>query len=119
MLQSEPTLQTRLKQIGGVTVKSTDLAVKVSGQSSRGPSSMAIPIPGQLDDKWLPNGANCPCIYTLQLKVELTIEPAVLFRNFGAAIPGLSAPFSAVISSSHQWENLGRDPETGEFYLNE
>jgi hypothetical protein len=39
--------------------------------------------------------------------------------NAGAGLPGFTSPVTLHMSSQAQWENLGRDPETTFYYINE
>jgi hypothetical protein len=65
---------------------------------------------------WLPNGANAPCTYTLQLVQPTTIKPLC---SITGGLVGLNAPLNVTFSISSNWENLGCDPSTMEFYINE
>jgi hypothetical protein len=118
MMQSEPSLSTRLNSLGGVTVESTDMHLKVS-PIAPGSGVLLVDVPGQVPSEWLPDGVKAPCVYALELTVNMTIAPAILFRSSGKPVPGLTAPFPVVMTASHEWENLGRNPSTGEYYLNE
>ncbi|MBX9695431.1 MAG: hypothetical protein K2Z81_23805, partial [Cyanobacteria bacterium] len=69
--------------------------------------------------EWLPDGKKSPCTYTLELEVKSTIAPAVLLSTKGVAVPGLTCPVPITITAAHEWENLGRNPLTGKYFLTE
>jgi hypothetical protein len=118
MLNAEPTLTEALEKLGGVSVKSEDLSVRVSTASSAD-EVLRLRLPAQIPADWLPNGSKAPCVYSLETHVDLEIAPAVLMRDFGARIPAVSSPIPIAVSSSHAWENLARNPASGEYFLNE
>ena len=98
----------------GVTVHDPKMTLMVCGQD---PSQTTSVGQGQtLAAEWLPNGSKGPCVYSLQLNVACDLPP--LF-NVDAGLPGFSAPITMNLTSRSQWENLGLDPQTGGFYLNE
>ncbi len=115
---SVPSISTDLNGINGVRVESADMCLRIS---QVGPCSEVFTVycPGQIPSAWLPDGINAPCLYSLELRIKMLISPAFLLRQCGYAFPGLTAPFPVVITASHEWQNLGRDPLTGEYFLNE
>lgn len=75
---------------------------------------------GQMPREWLPDGAQSPCDYALELVVNLIVSPAFKINLPGnLVIPGLTGPVPIAITASHEWENLGRNPATNQFFLNE
>jgi hypothetical protein len=118
MLESDPSLSESLQKLGGICVKSQELQIKVAAASAGG-DVLRFNLPAQIPPDWLPNGSKAPCVYSLELRVDLTISPAVLMRSWGNEIPGVTAPIPLAITSSHEWENLGRNPATGEYFLSE
>jgi hypothetical protein len=118
MLRMEPSLVETLKRIGGVEVNSTDLKIRASTTSPVG-DSLELYVPAQIPDEWLPKGSKGPCIYSLELQANVEISPAILLRNIAGKMPGINSPIPVTLSASHQWENLGRDPGSGEYYLNQ
>lgn len=111
-------LKDALKALGGVELKSLELALAI--ESSRSDSSRKIVTrPGSIPADWLPDGAHCPCNYMLNLKVEADVHPLVTAPLPGQSIPGLTGPVRAAFVEVSHWENLGRDPSSGEFFVNE
>lgn len=120
-MQADPSLATRLLRLGGVECKDISLRMRISRVflNPHTDEILFVNAPGQIPPAWLPDGAKAPCTYTLELKVDTLISPAILFAGNGITVPGLTAPIAFQIGSSHEWENLGRDPGTKAFYLNE
>ncbi len=65
---------------------------------------------------WLPGGSRSDCNYLLQLETVVSIPPLFCV---GPKITALTAPVSVMITSNAPWENLGRDPSTEGFFINE
>lgn len=119
-LDSYPTLESKLQDLGGVKVRSINLRMRITSARGGGlQQSFFASSPGGIPSDWLPNGRNAPCLYTLELDVESSFAPIILFPGMGQQIPGLTAPVPIAISASHAWENLGRDPNNKKFYLAE
>lgn len=116
MIESEPFLKEQLLHLGGVTVQSVDMFLRISKPSG---DFVLIDTPGQIPPDALPDGETPHCLYSIQLNVKLLISPAILVHWSGQSIPGLTAPIPIMINASHEWENLGRNPATKEFFLNE
>ncbi|HEY9869369.1 MAG TPA: hypothetical protein V6D08_09405 [Candidatus Obscuribacterales bacterium] len=100
----------------GAKVKKSELVMVVTDRSG-GRHAFSLGQRGYIPSELLPDGENAPCVYRLQLRVELGIAP--LLSMSGKGVPGLTSPMPVTIVTSAAWENLGRDPETKEFYLNE
>jgi hypothetical protein len=100
----------------GVQVKTVTPALIIS-QVMDPTKSMRVETPGKVPPNWQPNGGNYN--YTLQVVVLSQIDPLVTVQFFGMKIPGLTEPAEVTMSASSLWENMGRDPVTTEFYLNE
>lgn len=82
------------------------------------PSQMIeVDIPGRIPSAWQPDKGHNN--YTLQIVVDAQIQPFITFNFFGWKIPGLTGPADVRLVGHSQWENLGRDPVTKEFYVNE
>lgn len=69
-----------------------------------------------IPSSWLPDGDKGPCVYSLELSVKADLPP--LCRAC-AGLPGFTGPITTTFHSRSQWENFGRDPATGQFYINE
>jgi hypothetical protein len=98
----------------GVAVKSPEATIIIVGKD--GADKTSVKLNNMLSNDLLPNGDKGPFMYSIQLSAKCDIAP--LF-NGGAGLPGFTKPITFNMSSQAQWENLGRDPETKEFYVNE
>jgi hypothetical protein len=120
-LNSDPSLRTRLLRLGGVGVQDINLHLEIT-RVSRNPSkadSLEVHLPGCIPSSWLPDGALAPCMYLLKIDVQAFISPAILMNWPGPSIPGLTAPIPIRVAASHEWTNLGRDPSTEKYFINE
>lgn len=118
LIQKEPSLETRLNSLGGIKVD--DLGLKLRCASIHDPSTaIYVANPGSVPKDWLPEGARGPCTYSLVLEAKILLYPAFPATVKGNPLPGITGPFPLIASGSHEWENLGRNPDTGNFYLNE
>jgi len=120
-MEADPSLRTRLIRLGGVEIQSTNLLIKVT-RISQNPAlvkSIEVSKPGTIAAQWLPDGALAPCGYSLVIDVKAAISPGLLLRWEQASMPGITAPFPISVSASHEWVNLGKDPATGKFFINE
>ncbi|HEY9785479.1 MAG TPA: hypothetical protein V6D17_08770 [Candidatus Obscuribacterales bacterium] len=98
----------------GANVKKASLSLVVCGknQNQRIAMDRNAPVP----DDYLPDGKNGPSMYALDLSVEAAIAP--IFSTT-AGLPGFSKPINLTLHGRSQWENLGRDPDTDKYFLNE
>jgi hypothetical protein len=98
----------------GVTVHEPTLSLIICGQD---PTEKIIVNQGEtIPSNWLPGGNKGPCIYSLELSLIADVPPLV---HGSAGLPGFTSPLEIGFKSRSQWESLGRDPQTGEFYINE
>jgi len=104
--------------IGGTHVKSSKLAIVINSQKKLG-NQTEVEKAKAIPKIWLPEGENCPCQYMLKLSVDLAIEPLIALPTVAGGIPGLNAPFVLNITNVVPWENLGINPATQEYFLNE
>jgi hypothetical protein len=111
-------LQQRLAGLGGVEAKTVEVALRLSKAGDSADRSILVNKPGAVPSTWLPEGQSVPNVQ-LVLTVQTDVSPMLLGSSFPGKIPGLTVPFSLRLEESSTWENLGRDPNTGEFYLNE
>ena len=120
-LNADPTLSTRLKKLGGIDVKSIKLQLRAARveRGTQSEESMTVEPPQKIPPPWLPGGSEAPCNYTLEIDVDARMSPAFLFPASWYAIPGITRPVPIHFTAAHIWENLGRDPKTREYYLNE
>lgn len=120
-IEADPSLRTRLVKIGGVQVTSISLHLTINRISASTETVRSIDVynPGTIPTDWLPDSKKGPCQYLLVLDVKATISPAVLVNWGSFAIPGLTKPIPISIAVLHDWGNLGKDPSTGQYFLNE
>ncbi|CAM6006234.1 unnamed protein product [Sphagnum balticum] len=121
ILETDPSLTTRLVKLGGIKVESLDLTLKISKvvQNPAEAQSFEVHSAGKIPPAWLPNGPCQPCAYALHIDAKLAIAPAVMMSLEGMNIPGLTAPIPVLIHSSHEWMNLGQDPVSEKYFINE
>lgn len=100
----------------GVKLKTITPALMVS-RVDRPTETFKLTTPGKLPTSWQPNSGRLD--YTFQVVVTADIEPLVTVQLLGLKVPGLTESAEVVMSGSSLWENMGRDPNTTEFYLNE
>lgn len=98
----------------GVTVTNKKLSVVICGANESDKLTL-----NQIQDvpaNWLPNGDKGPCVYTIQLDVNVDVAPVYAG---GAGCPGITAPVPMKISAHSDWENLSRNPKTKRYFINE
>jgi len=107
----------QLQAIGGITVKNSALSLTID--STKTNHSRTCTGPRTIPPSFLPTGSESPCVYLLDLKVDVEIAPLVTVAWQQWSIPGLTGPMAIQFHESSAWENLGLDPVTGEYYLNQ
>ncbi|MBX9953070.1 MAG: hypothetical protein K2Y39_28110 [Candidatus Obscuribacterales bacterium] len=106
-----------LTKIGGFNAKTTQLLLVAT--SVRNPDvSLKVDRPGALPSDWLPGGNKGPCLYRLDLTVDAEIEPLITAKVPGVKIVGLTTPIPFHLREESNWENMGCDPMSGEFFVN-
>lgn len=105
---------TNLLKACGVAVKNQEVVLVIVDSS--GSSKNSVALGDMLPVDKLPNGTGGPFMYSVQLSADCDISP--LF-NAGAGLPGFTSPVTIHLNSQAQWENLGRNPETSSYYINE
>jgi hypothetical protein len=120
VMQADPSLSTRLIQIGGVTLSSVGASLRIARIFNRphAEESIVVAMPGEIPAEWLPNGAKAPCTYALDVQAQAMMSPAILLSS-SVKVPGLTAPIPINITASHTWANLGRNPFTRKYFVNE
>ncbi len=98
----------------GVSVHNTEASFVIVGKG--GNDKTKVILGNALSDDQLPNGNKGPFMYSLQLNCDCDIAP--LF-NAQAGLPGFTSPITFHMNSQAQWENLGRDPQSSLYYINE
>ncbi|HEY9717960.1 MAG TPA: hypothetical protein V6C69_10860 [Trichormus sp.] len=117
VMQADPSLQSRLIHLGGVNPLNLELHLLIS--TVRTPvQKIDVVKPKTIQKEWLPEGRMGPCEYILEVRCETEISPAVIV-NVEPKILGLSKPVTFILSADSPWENLGRNPITKQFYVNE
>lgn len=117
VLNSDPSMETQLIRLGGVKPKNIRCSLVITGTKSG--ERVVITTPKTIPGQWLPNGYRAPCDYAIQVAADVEISPVFLVRAGGTQIPGLTAAVPFTIISEANWENLGRDPVTKVFFVNE
>jgi hypothetical protein len=98
----------------GVQVTPAPIKLVICGHNE---ADKLVISPGEtVPDEWLPNGSKGPCVYAVELTVDAAIPPLYKAK---AGLPGFSAPVHMTLSGRSNWENLGRDPITRNYYINE
>ncbi|MBP9807883.1 hypothetical protein KBF38_06205 [bacterium] len=120
-MEADPSLKVLLQNIGGVDVKSIDLHVKISRTSTlkSETESYIVSQPGRIPAAWLPSADNQSRLFSLELSVQSNMYPTVLMPGFILSVPGITAPIPMIVTASHEWGNLGRNPRTGNYFINE
>jgi hypothetical protein len=121
ILDTDPSLTTRLEKLGGVKVNSLKLTIQITRVLTNKGELQVFEVhsPGQIPSAWLPNGSFAPCTYALRIDAGLSISPALLIKFGNAPVPGLTEPIPVSLQALHEWTNLGRDPNTEKFCINE
>jgi hypothetical protein len=117
-LAADPSMETKLIQIGGVRPRTLNCSLVIS--TTRDPvEHYIVTAPKTIPAAWLPNGYRAPCDYQLQVLTIVDISPVFTLQLGGSKIPGLSTPVPFTIAAESNWENLGRDPVTKGYFINE
>lgn len=106
-----------LTKIGGFNAKSTQLSL-IATSVKNPDQTMVVDRPGALSSDWLPGGNKGPCLYRLDLTVDAEIEPLITAKVPGVQIPGLTRAIPFHLREESNWENMGCDPLSGEFFIN-
>ncbi|MGH9554144.1 MAG: hypothetical protein ACRD3W_32500 [Terriglobales bacterium] len=116
-LNADPSLQTRLIKLGGVHPTSLTLHLLIS--TVKPPiERIVVEKPKSIPKQWLPDGNRQPCEYIMEIVAEVEVSPAMVL-NAQPKVMGLSAPVPFILSQTSPWENLGRNPVTTAFFINE
>jgi len=97
----------------GISMATPSVSIVCKNQDSE---VVVFPYKKRIPTAWLPGGSRSQCNYLLQTTTDVEIPP--LFCC-GPKITALTAPVPLTITSAVPWENLGCDPSTQEFYINE
>ncbi len=98
----------------GITVHEPTVSLVVCGQNDG--DKIVVRQSESIPSEWLPNGTRGPCLYCVELTANADIPPLVSASH---GLPGLTGPVTMKFSSRSSWENLGRDPETRQYWINE
>lgn len=117
-LLQEPSLESKLNSLGGVKTNGINLRLRIA--SIYHPSEVLfVESAGGIPKDWLPDAQKGPFTYTIILEVKTLLSPAFPVPVKRNPLPGVTGPFPILATGSHGWENLGRNPNTGNFYINE
>lgn len=98
----------------GIKVENETLNLRILGQADN--SATTVGEGQMISAEWLPNGAKGPCIYSMRIDADFSVEP--VFKSC-PGIPGLTSPVTFKVHCDSPWENLGRDPITSQYFVNE
>lgn len=118
MLDADSEFFESLLMLGGLRIDGRKLYLQV-GNASDKKDALMVSSPGSVPERLLPSNPESASSYKLVLEMDLLFSPAFLLNGSGMKIPGISAPFPLTMRACHAWENLGKNPESGKFYLNE
>jgi hypothetical protein len=107
-----------LGKIGGIEVVTTKTVLEIEA-AKKPQEKKQIAKVGAINTDWLPDGPLGPYLYRLASRTELKIAPLALVKLGGLNVPGLTAPLPVTLDEKCVFENLGRDPNTGEYFINE
>lgn len=117
VMNADPSLETQLRQIGGVRPNGLQLRLLIN-QIKLPMEHCEIEKPKSIRVEWLPNGKKSPCEYILEVSAEVEISPAIILQ-FQPKVVGLSSPVPCLLKATSPWENLGRNPVTKSYFINE
>lgn len=60
-----------------------------------------------------------PCSYEMELVVQAQFNPLITIKMGKTDIPGLSKPFTGLVTAKAPWENYGLNPVSKGFFINE
>jgi len=112
-LSDAPSFYQDLAYRTGVHVNDCNVAVIV--QNGRNETAV-FPEKKRIPAEWLPGGSRGQCSYVIQSQTDVAIAPLICI---GPKIPALTAPVQMTITTKAPWENLGMDPITQEYFINE
>jgi hypothetical protein len=120
-MEADPSLKDLLQNIGGVQVKLIDMHVRISRTSTMSSATDVYIVnqPRRIPAAWLPIADNQSRLFSLELIVHSNMSPAILLSGINWPIPGITAPIPMLVTASHEWGNLGRNPRTGNYFINE
>lgn len=114
-LEGDPNIFTTLENLGGVHPVASQLTLIITSKGK----DMVIERPRTIPAAWLPDANQGRNEYNLELAIDVEIAPLIVFPSFGKKIPGLTGAYPTRLVSHSHWENLGRNPATQEFFINE
>lgn len=118
VMDADPSLESRLIHLGGVQPKAINLRLVIT-QTNDPHERIVITEPRKIPKEWLPEGRKNPCEYILELSCDCQIAPAILLRYGGIHAMGLTDAVPFRIGATSPWENLGRNPITKGYFINE
>lgn len=118
-MNSYPSVQSRLQNLGGITVQELTVQMNIRRVGAGSSDNFTAKAPAEISPAWLPGENNPGLLYTLEIRAGMQMSPVILFPNLGVSIPGLNAPIPVQMTAAHEWENLGKDPVTKQFYIAE
>ena len=116
-MNADPSLRNRLIKLGGVTPKSLEIHLSIATVSTP-VKKVDVIKPKTIPRDFLPDGRNSPCEYILEIAANVEVSPAIMME-FEPKVMGLSKPVPFTLRADSPWENLGKNPVTKVFYMNE
>lgn len=92
----------------GVTISKEELKILVSRDGTN--DRLVVRRNQKVADEWMPGNNQTPCVYTLLVTADCSIS---------ALYQGPFPPVKLKLSGSSQWENLSKDPNSTEYFINE
>ena len=117
-VNTDPSLQIWLTQLGGVKTETINCRLVIS-RLAPPLETFATDKPHSIPAEWLPGGKKAPCSYEIELSVQAQFTPLIMLNLGIGEIPGLTTPFISRIEAKAPWENYGCNPITKQFFINE
>lgn len=118
VMNADPSLEAKLIKLGGVKPQALHLALLIT-RVKPPPDRIVVEVPKTIPAAWLPGGSRGPCEYILEVRADIEVSPAILISGSSPKIAGLNSPVPFTISATSPWENMGRNPVTKAFFINE
>lgn len=101
-------------QACGVEVTAEPLKLVVI--AANGTEKTVLAPASAVNNQWLPGGVKAPCVYSLELGIDAALSPLC---KGSSGLPGFTSPVHVKLNSRAHWENLGRNPATHKYFINE
>jgi len=112
-LALQPTSYQEFAKQFGISMRECSVSILCKSQNAE---SLILPECKPIPMTWLPGSKRGQINYFLKTETNVEIPP---FVCIGPKVAGITAPIKMKLTATAPWENLGCDPATQEFYLNE